>query len=118
MSEIAENDIVETFPNNPELQWWEVLRTWKESKGLEATYRRLITIKFFCLCGRAATALKLQQLLNVRDCQEVINLFQCYLYACYSELECPSSLQWPPSLNSEYTELELIECPVDAKGDS
>ena len=117
ISEVVEKDIVDLYQKFPNLQRCEALRKWKELNGPHATYRKLITV--FCLQGKIATAHKLKVLLGLSSSNgkaDVMDIFQEYLYDCYSALPHPSSLQWPFSSNTSYVELELYNASI--KGDS
>ena len=116
-----ESEIVERYRGRLNLQKREALRKWKEKNGSRATYRSLIVT--FCVQRKVDLAETLKGFLLTTEKQSgfvsngsVIDVFQDYLYDCYSDLPHPSSLQWPFSSNQSYAELELSDVPV--KGDS
>ena len=122
LSEVEEKDIVESYPNRPNLQRREALRKWKEANGVRATYRKLIIV--LCCQNRVSTAQKLRQLLVENQDKkstksDVIDSFHSYLCDCYSDLPHPSFIQWPFFSNQRYIDLELYydESPQMSRGD-
>ena len=122
-----EEEIVERYRYRLQLQKREALRKWKGKHGREATYRSLITI--LCKQDRAdlADTLKTFLLTPIRKpAQSVVSssshcpptcamtdIFHDYLVDCYSSLPHPSSLQWPTTMtsNQTYVELNLVDVP-------
>ena len=118
ISEIAEKDIVDKYPERPRLQRQEAFRKWKELNGPMATYRKLITILHSQ--GLVNTACKVKEILiswksdNDKSAHYVLDVFKEYLLDCYSELPHPSKRQWPFSLYTSYSELELYDMQVES----
>ena len=123
-----EREIVERYRDRLQLQKREALRKWKEKHGRKATYRSLITV--LCEQDRAdlADTLKTFLLTPIRKPAQsgvsssshrpatcaMTNFFHDYLVDCYSSLPHPSSLQWPTTMtsNQTYVELNLLDVPV------
>ena len=122
LTEAEQEEIVEQHQRDLRLQKREALQKWKEKKGGEATYRRLIVI--FCTQGRVDLAEILKGLLLTRENefpsanavlprQNVIDLFHDHLCKWYSSLPHPASFQWPDKCPIQvYVELELVDVPV------
>lgn len=70
ISNVDEEDIVESNPDNPKLQRREALCQWKESLGNMATYRRLICI--LCSQRRVRTAQRIKDLLTHKKSKRVL----------------------------------------------
>lgn len=118
--ETEEKDILDTNPKRPKYQRQEALRLWKEKNGPKATYLKLIRVLH--LQGLVNTAYKVKELalksetIYASTCTPyVLNVFKNYLLDCYSELPHPASSQWPFSLSTTYTELDLYDMPVHPK---
>ena len=118
--ETEEKDILDTNPKRPKCQRQEALRLWKEKNGPKATYLELIRVLH--LQGLVNTAYKVKELalksetIFASTCTPyVLNVFKNYLLDCYSELPHPASSQWPFSLSTTYTELDLYDMPVHPK---
>ena len=122
------HEIAEDYACRFRLQKREALRKWKEKHGRAATYRSLITI--LCEEGRADLADLLKTFLLTptrKQAKSVVSasshcpltcvmtdVFHDYLVDCYSSLPHPSSLQWPTTMtsNQTYVELNLLDVPV------
>ena len=122
-----EREIAEDYACRFRLQKREALIKWKEKHGKEATYRSLITI--LSEQGRADLADMLKKILLTPKRKRaqsgalsssrhltgaMTSIFHDYLVDCYSSLPHPSSLQWPTTMtsNQTYVELNLLDVPV------
>ena len=93
----------------------EFLRTWRQRKGNDATYRRLITA--LCCAQDIELIDKIKVLLvppepqgNIRESSvDVLQLFREHLIDCCKGLRHPSREQWPLLGLSHYVELTLHE---------
>ena len=119
LSVVDEKDIVDSYPNRPNLQRRQAFIKWKELNGSKATYRKLICI--LCSQGRLGTAEYLKEVLLSKSGSQpdrVIQNFYQYLCDCYSMEMChPSFQQWPFSSNHSYVPLLLYDSPLSSNSD-
>ena len=117
VTETDESDIKQQYPSMPKLQRRKALILWKQKKGSEATYLKLI--KVFCDVQRKDVAEKVKDLavkqsINISS-NYILDVFSRYLVDCYTDFPHPSSSQWPFSTFKSYVNLELCRTPLAIK---